>query len=95
MLTAYDIYVIFVGTEDPTGDSYPHGYGYGDKSIPTSEYGWPDGVIFCRGYGYGIIIAGEYLLIAISSDHVGIAIVVLHGKTQESRAEVPYSYLAC
>jgi hypothetical protein len=39
MLTAYDIYVIFVGTEDPTGDSYPHGYGYGDKSIPTSEYG--------------------------------------------------------
>jgi hypothetical protein len=28
-----------VGTGDPTGGSYPHGYVYGGKSIPTSGYG--------------------------------------------------------
>jgi hypothetical protein len=31
---------------DPMGDPYPHGYGYGGKSIPASVYGWPGGVIF-------------------------------------------------
>jgi hypothetical protein len=35
-----------VGTGDPMGDPYPRGYGYGGKSIPTSVYGWPGGVIF-------------------------------------------------
>jgi hypothetical protein len=28
------------------GDPYLRGYGYGGKSIPTSVYGWPDGIIF-------------------------------------------------
>jgi hypothetical protein len=55
-----------VGTGDPMGDPYPRGYEYGDKSIPTSVYGWPDGVIFCHGYGYGVVIPGGYLPIAIS-----------------------------
>jgi hypothetical protein len=35
-----------VGTSDPMGDSYPHGYGYGGKFIPISVYGWPDKIIF-------------------------------------------------
>jgi hypothetical protein len=29
----------FLGTGDPMGDPYPHGYGYGGKSIPTNVYG--------------------------------------------------------
>jgi hypothetical protein len=40
------IYLIFMGTEDPTGDSYPHEYVYEGKSIPTSEYEWSDEIIF-------------------------------------------------
>jgi hypothetical protein len=62
----FDRYLIFVGMDEPTGDPYPHGYGYESKSIPTSKYGWPDGVIFCREYKYRIVIPDWYLLIVIS-----------------------------
>jgi hypothetical protein len=34
-----DMCLTFVGTGDLMGDPYPHGYGYGGKSIPTSVYG--------------------------------------------------------
>jgi hypothetical protein len=34
----FDICLIFVGTGDPVGDPYPHGYRYESKSIPTSVY---------------------------------------------------------
>jgi hypothetical protein len=34
----FDRCLIFVGTGDPIGDSYQHGYEYGVKSIPTSGY---------------------------------------------------------
>jgi hypothetical protein len=58
-----------VGTGDPMGDPYPHGYGYGGKSIPTSVYGWPDRVIFVSWvwiWLYEIVIPDGYLPIAIS-----------------------------
>jgi hypothetical protein len=61
----FDRCLIFVGTSDPTGDPYPHVYEYGGKSIPTSGYWWPDRVIFCHGYEYGIVIPAGYLPIAI------------------------------
>jgi hypothetical protein len=56
-----------VGTGDPTGDLYPHGYVYVGKSIPTSEYGDLTGLFFRREYGYGLVIRGAYLPIAIST----------------------------
>jgi hypothetical protein len=28
-----------VGTGDPMGNPYPHGYGYGGKFIPANVYG--------------------------------------------------------
>jgi hypothetical protein len=46
----FDRCLIFVGTGDPTGDPYPHGYG--GKSIPTMYMGDPTGLFFCRAYGY-------------------------------------------
>jgi hypothetical protein len=51
-----------VGTGDPMGDSYPHGYGY-----PPVYMGDPVGLFLCRGYGYGVVIPGGYLPIAISN----------------------------
>jgi hypothetical protein len=38
MLSVYDRCLISVSTGDPTGDAYPHRYGYEGKFIPTSEY---------------------------------------------------------
>jgi hypothetical protein len=46
------------------GDPYPHGYGV--NSYPPVYMGDPMGLFLCRGYGYGVVIPGGYLPIAIS-----------------------------
>jgi hypothetical protein len=56
-----------VGTGDPMGDPYPHGYEYEVNPYPSVYMGDPMGLFLCRGYGYGVVIPGEYLPIAISS----------------------------
>jgi hypothetical protein len=45
--------LILVGTSDPTVDPYPHGYGYGCKSIPTMYMGDPTGLFFVVVMGMG------------------------------------------
>jgi hypothetical protein len=45
---------------DPVGDPYPHGYVYEGIWVTRQSY------FFCHGYGYMIVISGEYLPIAIS-----------------------------
>jgi hypothetical protein len=56
-----------VGTGDPMGDSYPHGYGMGVNPYSPVYMGDPMGLFLCREYEYGIVILGGYLLIAIST----------------------------
>jgi hypothetical protein len=59
-----------VGTGDPMGNPYPHGvYGYGVNPYPLVYMGDPVGLFLCRGYGYGygVVIPGGYLPIAIST----------------------------
>jgi hypothetical protein len=58
-----------VGTGDPMGDPYPHGYGYGINPYPPVYMGDPAELFLCRGYGYGPVIPGEYLAIAISTNN--------------------------
>jgi hypothetical protein len=44
--------------------------------------GDPMGLFFCRGYGYGVVIPGGYLPIAISTwggRHTQAAVVVVYG----------------
>jgi hypothetical protein len=41
--------------------------GMGVNSYPPVYMGDPVGLFLCRGYGYGVVIPGGYLLIAISS----------------------------
>jgi hypothetical protein len=57
MLTIYDICLFFIGTDNPTGDSYPYGYEYGGKFIPTSEYRYPMRLFFivCMSIEHGQI----------------------------------------
>jgi hypothetical protein len=42
------------------------GMGMGINLYPLADMGNPTGLFFCRGYGYGIMIPGGYLPIAIS-----------------------------
>jgi hypothetical protein len=42
------------------------GIGMGVNSYPPVYMGDPVGLFFCRGYGYGVVIPGRYLSIAIS-----------------------------
>jgi hypothetical protein len=42
------------------------GMGMGVKSYPPMYLGDPMGLFLCRGYGYGVVIPGGYLPIAIS-----------------------------
>jgi hypothetical protein len=49
------------------GDPYPHGYGMGVNPYPLVYMGDPMGLFLCRGYGYGVVIPGRYLSIAISN----------------------------
>jgi hypothetical protein len=41
--------------------------GMGVNPYPPVYMGDPMGLFFCRGYGYGVIIPGGYLPIAIST----------------------------
>jgi hypothetical protein len=43
------------------------GMGMGINLYPLADMGNPTGLFFCRGYGYGIMIPGGYLPIAISN----------------------------
>jgi hypothetical protein len=42
------------------------GMGLGVNSYPPVYMGDPVGLFLCRGYGYGVVIPGGYLPIAIS-----------------------------
>jgi hypothetical protein len=42
------------------------GMGMGVNPYPPVYMGDPIGLFFCRGYGYGVVIPGGYLPIAIS-----------------------------
>ena len=42
------------------------GMGMGVNSYPPVYMGDPVGLFLCRGYGYGVVIPGGYLPIAIS-----------------------------
>jgi hypothetical protein len=42
------------------------GMGMGINSYPPVYMGDPVGLFLCRGYGYGVVIPGGYLPIAIS-----------------------------
>jgi hypothetical protein len=66
----FDRCLIFIGTCDRTGDPYPCGYGhgYGVNPYPLVNMSDSTGLFFCRGYGYGIVIPGRYLPIAISNN---------------------------
>jgi hypothetical protein len=41
--------------------------GIGVNSYPPMYMGYPMGLFLCRGYGYGVVIPGGYLPIAISN----------------------------
>jgi hypothetical protein len=43
------------------------GMGMGVNPYPPVYMGDPMGLFFCRGYGYGVVIPGGYLPIAIST----------------------------
>jgi hypothetical protein len=43
--------------------------GMGVNPYPPVYMGDPMGLFFCRGYGYGVVIPGGYLPIAISSSN--------------------------
>jgi hypothetical protein len=45
------------------------GMGMGVKPYPPVYMGDPMGLFLCRGYGYGVVIPGGYLPIAISRLH--------------------------
>ena len=45
----------------------PMGMGMGVNPYPPVYMGDPVGLFFCRGYGYGVVIPGGYLPIAIST----------------------------
>jgi hypothetical protein len=59
-----------VGTGDPMGNPYPHGYEYGVNPYPPAYMGNLVGLFLCRRYGYGVVIPGGYLPIAISTYRV-------------------------
>jgi hypothetical protein len=44
--------------------------GMGVNPYPPVYMGDPVGLFLCRGYGYGVVIPGGYLPIAISSSEV-------------------------
>jgi hypothetical protein len=44
--------------------------GMGVNPYPLVYMGDPMGLFFCRGYGYGVVIPGGYLSIAISTHHL-------------------------
>jgi hypothetical protein len=44
------------------------GMGMGVNPYPPVYMGDPVGLFLCRGYGYGVVIPGGYLPIAISSE---------------------------
>jgi hypothetical protein len=49
------------------------GMGMGVNPYPPVYIGDPVGLFLCRGYGYGIVIPGGYLPIAISNgEDVGV-----------------------
>ena len=48
------------------------GMGMGVNPYPPAYMGNPVGLFLCRGYGYGVVIPGGYLPIAISNlDEIG------------------------
>jgi hypothetical protein len=47
--------------------------GMGVNPYPPVYMGDPIGLFLCRGYGYGVVIPGGYLPIAISSQDWGLA----------------------
>jgi hypothetical protein len=56
------------------------GMGMGVNPYPPAYMGNPVGLFLCRGYGYGVVIPGGYLSIAISThrahpDLVGVAVL--------------------
>jgi hypothetical protein len=59
-----------VGTGDPMGDPYPHGYGV--NPYPPVYMGNPVKLFLCCGYGYRVLISGGYLPIAISAHDMEI-----------------------
>jgi hypothetical protein len=44
-----------VGTRDPMGDPYPHGYGMGVNPYPSVYMGDPMGLFLYRGFGYEVV----------------------------------------
>ena len=66
-----------MGTGDLIGDLFPHGYGYGVNPYTPVYMSDPIELFLCRGYGYGVIIFGGYLPIAISSDGAEVGIYFL------------------
>jgi hypothetical protein len=71
----FDRYLIFVGTGDPMGDPYPR-----DPPVYMND---PAGLFFCRGYG--VVIPGGYLPIAISSN-----LPTFHSHTTQESFEIKY-----
>jgi hypothetical protein len=61
------------------------GMGMGANPYPPVYMGDPMGLFLCRGYGYGVVIPGGYLPIAISSpeckgfNHAGPGCPVKYG----------------
>jgi hypothetical protein len=53
------------------------GMGMGVNPYPPVYMGDPVGLFFCRGYGYGVVIPGGYLPIAISTRVVAVLLVLL------------------
>jgi hypothetical protein len=49
----------------------------GVNSYPPADMGDPMGLFFYRGYGYGIVILGGYLPIAISTHGITQAMPLL------------------
>ena len=46
------------------------GMGMGVNPYPPVYMGDPVGLFLCRGYGYGVVIPGGYLPVAISSNNL-------------------------
>jgi hypothetical protein len=50
------------------------GMGMGVNPYPLVYMGNPMRLFLCRGYGYGVVIPGGYLLIAISTPEAGTSV---------------------
>jgi hypothetical protein len=65
------------------------GMGMGVNPYPLVYMGDPMGLFLCRGYGYGVVIPGGYLPIAISKLVVVASVLVVLSRISLVHLELP------